>query len=50
MWRCGVASWEVLDCVGWGGRGFEDIGSCWGTAVMGGDVACVWLGVESDVL
>ena len=36
MWGCGVASREVLDCVGWGGRGIEDLGRCGGTAVMGG--------------
>lgn len=51
MWCCGVASGEVLDCLGWGGRGVEDFGGCWGTAVMGGgDVAGVLFGVDCDVL
>lgn len=37
MWGFGVASGEVLDCVGGGGRGVEDSRGCGGAAVMGGD-------------
>ena len=36
MWGRGVASREVLDCVGGGGRGVEDFRGCWGAVVMGG--------------
>lgn len=50
MWGCGVASGEVLDCVGWGRRGVEDFGGRWGTAVMGWDVAGVRFGAESHML
>ena len=50
MRGCGVASGKILDCVGWGGRGIEDSGGCWGAAVMAGDVAGVCVGVKRDML
>lgn len=36
--------------MGWGGRGAEDFGGCWGTAVTGRDVAGVRFGVKWDML